>query len=40
VSAGPLALAGIAIAAVALLASFVPVRRATRVDPIMALRCE
>ena len=39
-SAVPLALGGAAIVAVALAASYVPVRRAARVDPMEALRHE
>jgi predicted permease len=39
-SSGPLALAGVAISAVALMALQVPARRAARVDPVVALRQE
>jgi putative ABC transport system permease protein len=36
----PIAVAGIAMIVVALLAAYVPVRRAARVNPISALRAE
>jgi putative ABC transport system permease protein len=41
-SADPLTLVGVAVllAAVALLASYVPARRAARIEPVQALRCQ